>query len=180
MPISHRGPSSTSRIAPSGPPIRRTAPPLSEVSELAALSSGPVPTTAGTRASRAGPYKTMPVFSPTRARYSTQYRPGASPASIAATEAAHTRLAAIIRRRRSSRSLNTPAIGPSSTSGTYSAAAASPVSRSDPVTWRMCAGMAMVSSHVPRLLITPPAHSSRKSRTRSAWSMRDHPFSRLF
>ena len=52
--ISHRIPQTASRTPPSGPPISRTMPPQAEVSELALLSNGPVPTMAGVRACRAG------------------------------------------------------------------------------------------------------------------------------
>ena len=125
-----------SRNPPSGPPISRTVPPPNEFSALALLSTDPVPTMAGMRAWAAGAYSTLPVFSAISAAYSTQYLLGPVPASMDATAAADIRLAAIIRRRRSYRSAMTPATGPSSSSGKYSAATVSPVSRSEPVTSR--------------------------------------------
>ena len=152
---------------------------LTEFSALALLSREPVPTMAGVRACQAGVLSTTPAFSATSAAYSTQYRPGAVPSSITATAPAQNRLVPIIRRRRSHRSAKTPATGPRSRNGRYSAATVSPVARSEPVTRKMWVGMASVSSHEPSELIRPPAHSSRKSRIRSAWSMiATHP--RLF
>jgi len=52
-----------SRMPPSGPPISRTMPLPAEVSELALLSSEPVPTTAGVRACWAGAYNAIPELS---------------------------------------------------------------------------------------------------------------------
>ena len=163
-------PQAVRRIAPAGPPTSLTVPLLSEFSALALLSRGPVPTMAGVRACRAGADSTAPPFSATKAAYSTQYRPGLVPASITATAPAQDKFAVMIRRRRSHRSATTPATGPSSSSGRYWAARASPVSRSEPVAMRMCAGMASTSSQDPRELIRLPAHSSRKSGIRRARS----------
>jgi len=54
------------------------------------------------------------------------------------------------------------------------------VARSEPVTRKMWVGMASVSSHEPSELIRSPAHSSRKSRIRSAWStIATHPLTIL-
>ena len=50
-------------MPPSGPPISRTAPSARALSELALLSSVPVPTMAGVRARQAGMYSTPPLLS---------------------------------------------------------------------------------------------------------------------
>jgi hypothetical protein len=50
-------------MPPAGPPISRTTPSLAESNELALVSNGPVPTTAGIRACMAGANSTLPALS---------------------------------------------------------------------------------------------------------------------
>ena len=165
-------PSRVASAAPSGAPTNRTVPSVIAFSELALLRSGPLPTTAGTCACAAGRNSTEPALSRASAKYNSQTVSGDRTSSRTETATARNRSVEYISRRRSQRSVSTPANGPNSSNGRYSAARVSPVAISEPVRCRTYAGTAMTSSQLPNVLTSRPDHSSRKSRMRSAANMR--------
>lgn len=88
--------------------------------------------------------------------------------SMSPMAAARNTSVASMRRRRSHRSVNAPAGGPSATEGRYSAATVRPDAVKERVIMKTCAGTATTSNHEPRVLTSRALHSSRKSRIRSA------------
>ena len=120
-------PTRATAAPPSAGPTRRIAPSrMSWSSALASTSRSPV-TMSGTSALKAGPKNASPAPKSTTsaARCQTSRTPASESAPITASTAARTRSAAIMTRRRSSRSLTTP---PNSRKATIPDVHASPTS----------------------------------------------------
>ena len=76
-----------------------------------------------------------------------------------------------IKRLRSQRSTNTPAVDPNRIAGARPAIITPAVARAEPVRRYSSNGSAAMRAQSPIIEIRPPIHSSRKSRSRSNFSM---------
>ncbi|MEV8377042.1 helix-turn-helix transcriptional regulator [Kribbella sp. NPDC056861] len=133
------------------------------MSEFAATSPSPVPTTAGVRALAAGLKTVVATLSASTATYTIHTRSAESAKRIIVTAAALARSASHIARERFQRSSSTPAHGPTINAGNASRATARPVAAADPVSWNTCTGIATTSSQDPMPEIPPLIQSRRKS-----------------